>query len=237
MNHPDRDHSRLSETSDDQYRKNGLSLIGAVAMGTGVMIGAGVFALTGQYPVFERSPHPGLDGVWGAEDDDYGDLRLWLYSWAIDAGDTALLPADEFDLDGDGDVTELLPIDFDGRPRVYGTTVDIGAYEFVPSVPGDFDGDGSVSTQDIGPFVRAMTDPSGFATERPYVDLMAIDPNGDGVIDTQDINAFVDLLTGSGSATQFVSSASEGGSRVTARQLLGQDDAEDVLSAWSAGVS
>lgn len=33
---------------DDRYRKNSLFLIGAVAMGTGVMIGAGVFALTGQ---------------------------------------------------------------------------------------------------------------------------------------------------------------------------------------------
>ena len=33
---------------DDQYRKNSLSLFGAVAMGTGVMIGAGLFALTGQ---------------------------------------------------------------------------------------------------------------------------------------------------------------------------------------------
>lgn len=30
------------------YEKNSLSLFGAVAMGTGVMIGAGVFALTGQ---------------------------------------------------------------------------------------------------------------------------------------------------------------------------------------------
>lgn len=31
-----------------QYRANSLSLVGAVAMGTGVMIGAGIFALTGQ---------------------------------------------------------------------------------------------------------------------------------------------------------------------------------------------
>jgi len=31
-----------------QYKKNSLTLIGAVAMGTGVMIGAGIFALTGQ---------------------------------------------------------------------------------------------------------------------------------------------------------------------------------------------
>lgn len=31
-----------------EYKKNSLSLIGAVSMGTGVMIGAGIFALTGQ---------------------------------------------------------------------------------------------------------------------------------------------------------------------------------------------
>ncbi len=31
-----------------QYRAGSLSLTGAVAMGTGVMIGAGIFALTGQ---------------------------------------------------------------------------------------------------------------------------------------------------------------------------------------------
>jgi len=34
--------------SSVQYQKNSLSLIGSVAMGTGVMIGAGIFALTGQ---------------------------------------------------------------------------------------------------------------------------------------------------------------------------------------------
>ncbi len=32
----------------DEYKKNSLTLIGAVSMGTGVMIGAGIFALTGQ---------------------------------------------------------------------------------------------------------------------------------------------------------------------------------------------
>ncbi|ALP52301.1 amino acid permease [Candidatus Tenderia electrophaga] len=32
----------------EQYKKNSLTLTGAVAMGTGVMIGAGIFALTGQ---------------------------------------------------------------------------------------------------------------------------------------------------------------------------------------------
>jgi amino acid transporter len=36
------------ENRDTNYQKNSLSLIGSVAMGTGVMIGAGIFALTGQ---------------------------------------------------------------------------------------------------------------------------------------------------------------------------------------------
>ena len=31
-----------------EYQKNSITLSGAVAMGTGVMIGAGIFALTGQ---------------------------------------------------------------------------------------------------------------------------------------------------------------------------------------------
>jgi len=34
------------------YEKGSLSLTGAVAMGTGVMIGAGIFALTGQVAEF-----------------------------------------------------------------------------------------------------------------------------------------------------------------------------------------
>lgn len=32
----------------EDYKKNSITLPGAVAMGTGVMIGAGIFALTGQ---------------------------------------------------------------------------------------------------------------------------------------------------------------------------------------------
>ncbi|MBK8909480.1 MAG: APC family permease [Rhodospirillales bacterium] len=36
------------DQSDGAYRKNSITLGGAVAMGTGVMIGAGIFALTGQ---------------------------------------------------------------------------------------------------------------------------------------------------------------------------------------------
>ena len=42
----------------DQYRKDSLSLGGAVAMGTGVMIGAGIFALTGQVAELAKGLFP-----------------------------------------------------------------------------------------------------------------------------------------------------------------------------------
>ncbi|MAS87245.1 MAG: amino acid permease [Micavibrio sp.] len=41
-----------------EYKKNSLSLIGAVSMGTGVMIGAGIFALTGQVAELAREWFP-----------------------------------------------------------------------------------------------------------------------------------------------------------------------------------
>ena len=43
---------------NDQYREGSLSLGGTVAMGTGVMIGAGIFALTGQVAELAGSLFP-----------------------------------------------------------------------------------------------------------------------------------------------------------------------------------
>ncbi|PHS37831.1 MAG: amino acid permease [Sulfurovum sp.] len=41
-------HDHTQHDRSSQYKKNSLSLLGAVSMGTGVMIGAGILALTGQ---------------------------------------------------------------------------------------------------------------------------------------------------------------------------------------------
>ncbi|MBN1148022.1 MAG: PKD domain-containing protein, partial [Anaerolineales bacterium] len=78
----------------------------------------------------------GEDGLAGTLDDD---LRIYTtfisQPWpAIDQGDNDALPADAWDLDGDGNTTEPLPLDLSGRWRLIGftvitPTVDMGAYE------------------------------------------------------------------------------------------------------------
>ncbi len=57
------------------------------------------------------------------------DLRLNAGSVCRNAGRTSNLIADTNDMDDDGNITELIPLDLDGQPRVQGTEVDCGAYE------------------------------------------------------------------------------------------------------------
>ncbi|TDJ59305.1 MAG: hypothetical protein E2O40_00260 [Planctomycetota bacterium] len=66
-------------------------------------------------PVFAQ---PGVD-----------NLRLTVGSPCVDAGSDSDLPPDVYDLDGDGNTTEPLPVDADGQARVQGAAVDMGAYE------------------------------------------------------------------------------------------------------------
>jgi hypothetical protein len=119
---------------------------------------------TGILPHFIRNPSPGDDGAWGTPDDDLGDLRLQSNSPAIDAGDNALLPADDHDLDGDGDTLEPLPRDLANKDRVNNNTVDIGAYEYHPYIPGDLNGDESIdlADTDLMSYVLNTTNPTHF---------------------------------------------------------------------------
>ncbi len=73
-------------------------------------------------PLFARNPSPGVDGVWGTIDDDYGDLRLYnTCSPCIDTG-------------GNNWVLSDIREDIDGNPRFRSEgdniLVDMGAYEF-----------------------------------------------------------------------------------------------------------
>ncbi len=86
--------------------------------------------VTAEDPIFDDASSQkdgrGADGQTGTADDDFD---LGDGSPAIDTGDAADLPADVLDIDNDGDTTEQLPIDFEGRSRIGGTGVDMGAYE------------------------------------------------------------------------------------------------------------
>ncbi len=96
----------------------------------------------------------GADDVYGTDDDD---LRLAYGSPCIDAGDNSTVPADEFDIDGDSDRTESVPLDADRTPRFLdepftidagsgsAPIVDVGAYEY----GADCNGNGIPDDQDI----------------------------------------------------------------------------------------
>ncbi|MCL4561948.1 MAG: right-handed parallel beta-helix repeat-containing protein [Chloroflexi bacterium] len=96
-----------------------------------------------------RDLYPGNGNINGDPlfvDPNSGNLRLQRGSPAMDAGSNAAVPADEVDLDKDGDKSEPIPYDLDGNPRFVdfskaGTSrVDMGAYEvqfiklYLPSV-------------------------------------------------------------------------------------------------------
>ena len=72
----------------------------------------------------------GTDGIAGTRDDD---LSLAVESPLINQGDLLALDIDYFDLDGDGDTKEFLPIDLDGNRRIAGYYPDPGAFETAQS--------------------------------------------------------------------------------------------------------
>jgi hypothetical protein len=124
----------------------------------------------------------GADDVVGTIDDD---TRVGAGSPAIDTGDTAMLPADAFDLDDDADLMEAIPFDLVGNARVSGAppVVDIGAYEVqdapVPCV-GDTNGDNVVNFVDLNAVLSA------FGQSGPG---LTGDVDGDGDVDFADLNA------------------------------------------------
>lgn len=89
-------------------------------------------------PLFADADGP--DDVVGTADDN---LRLLPGSPCIDAGNNAAVPPDVADLDGDGNTTELTPVDLDGNLRFLDDPstldtgnsicpiIEMGAYEFV----------------------------------------------------------------------------------------------------------
>lgn len=90
------------------------------------------------------------------------DLSLQAGSPAIDAGDSAALPPDTADLDGDSDTAEPIPRDLAGNSRIAGAAVDLGAYE----------GDANVAPQNTIPPTQAYS---------PNTDLIFSAANGNAI--------------------------------------------------------
>jgi hypothetical protein len=124
-------------------------------------------------------------------DPESGDYRLGPGSPCIDAADNTAVPADEIDLDQDGNIEEPIPFDLACRLRFvddpetedtgYGEPpiVDMGAYEYQAGIcPADFDGDGDVDTADLLFLLGAWGTPDG-------------DVDGDGDTDTADLLALL----------------------------------------------
>lgn len=136
----------------------------------------------------------GPDGIVGTADDDY---RLGSQSPCIDAADNSSVPPDDFDLDGDSDLTEPIPLDANWEPRFVDDPetedtglgsppiVDMGAQEFqIPpdTCPGDANNDGSVDPLDTG-YVLARF---GCSVDEDPACAMA-DQNADGAVDPLDV--------------------------------------------------
>jgi Protein of unknown function (DUF1573)/Abnormal spindle-like microcephaly-assoc'd, ASPM-SPD-2-Hydin len=69
----------------------------------------------------------GPDLIWRTDDDG---IRLQSGSPAVGKASLQFLPADTLDLDNDGNVVELVPVDIAGFKRVQNTSLELGAYEF-----------------------------------------------------------------------------------------------------------
>lgn len=143
----------------------------------------------------------GDDNVMGTLDDL---LALDDESPCRDAGaasfNATIVPLDTFDVDDDGDVTEVVPIDADGSPRVIdnpnmpdadaGFPIDIGADEAEssaaqPGAPGDLNGDGHVDGADLATLLGAWGGASQTA-----------DLNGDCIINGADLAVLLGGWTG-----------------------------------------
>ena len=57
------------------------------------------------------------------------DFRLDGTTAFVNYGDDSKIPVDSTDMDGDGDRSELVPLDGYGQPRIVSSAVDFGAFE------------------------------------------------------------------------------------------------------------
>ncbi len=134
-----------NSSSDQIFNESGSApVVSHTLVETG--LSAGTIDATGNLDADPGFVDPiGVDKFEGTLDDD---LSLNLQALPIDKGSNAALPADRFDLDGDGDFDEPFPIDLTGSARIFNggpaSTVDMGAFEYASSNPVGIDDEGKL---------------------------------------------------------------------------------------------
>lgn len=128
----------------------------------------------------------GPDDVLGTPDDLPKPNRCM--SPCSDTGGNSSIPLDIYDLDEDGNKTELLPIDFANQLRLYNLRVDIGAYENNEQIccVGDLDRDGDVDIADLAQLLAHY----GMQTGAIYFDG---DLDFDGDVDIADLAVLLSM--------------------------------------------
>ena len=113
-----------------------------------------------------------FDGANDTPGDADDDLRLAAGSPCLDAGDNLAFPADSFDVDGDADMTETLPLDVYGHARFQddpnvidqgngiGPVADVGAVEGTAKVGVVTYGNGCAGAGGFTPSLTALGTPT-----------------------------------------------------------------------------
>lgn len=154
-----------------------------------------------------------------------GNLRLDQESSpAKDAGNAALLPDDDADVNDDDIFNEPLPWELTKTPRVIGAEVDMGAYEGCPT---DFNGDGKVDGDDLG----AVLGDWGSSRLPPF----STDVNNDFRVDGDDLGEVLGNW-GCSSEPEESRSFSSGPTPSAVAEILGFESVGG-LSAWLGTLS
>jgi len=136
----------------------------------------------------------GPDSAPGTGDED---LRVRRDSSVIDQGRNSAIPADELDLDGDGNIAEAIergylgdarriddPVTPDG-PFGPAPVVDVGAHEFVPPFClADWDANGVINSTDVSEFINDWFEDTVIGGTRTDVDM-------NGVVNSTDVSEFI----------------------------------------------
>jgi hypothetical protein len=153
---------------------------------------------------------------------------------AINTGSNALLPADSFDLDGDSNTVETLPVDQRGTgfARVTSTTVDIGAVEvnYLITATAGTPQSAAVNTA-FAVALRATVTESGTAQSGLSVTFTAPTSGAGGTFPGPSTTAVVATnSSGEATAPTFTANATSGAYNVVASIAAGQPTATFALT-------